>query len=73
MLIKVKKNLRGLFLHQITPFKLLGEKHIGKKFFWTTLLVKMLKTSVKKTTLLRFCMKEDVSSQGETKLYLVGL
>ena len=33
MLIKVKKNLRGLFLHQIIPFKLLGEKRTGKKFF----------------------------------------
>ena len=33
MLIKVKKNLRGLVLHQNTPFMPLGEKHIGKKFF----------------------------------------
>ena len=33
MLIKVKKNLHGLVLHQNAPFKPLGEKHIGKKFF----------------------------------------
>ena len=41
MLIKVKKNLHGLFLHQNTPFKPIGEKHNGKKLFWTTLLNKL--------------------------------
>ena len=33
MLIKIKRKLHGLFLHQNTPFKFLGEKHMGKKFF----------------------------------------
>ena len=33
MLIKIKRNLHRLFLHQNTPFKFLGEKYIGKKFF----------------------------------------
>ena len=34
----------------------------------------MLKTSAKKTALLKYCIKEDVSpSQGEAKHYLVGL
>ena len=28
-----QKNLRGIFLHQNTLFKPLGEKHTGKKFF----------------------------------------
>ena len=37
MLIKVKENLHGLFMHQSTPFKPLGTKHLGKKFFGTTL------------------------------------
>ena len=37
-------------------------------------VVIMLKTiSAKKTALLKFCVQEDVSSQGETKRYLVGL
>ena len=36
-------------------------------------VVKMFKTSAKKTALLKSCIKEDVSSQGETKRYLVGL
>ena len=36
-------------------------------------VVEMLKTSVKKTALLKSCVKEDVASQGETKRYLVGL
>ena len=35
-------------------------------------VVKMFKTSAKKTALLKSCIKEDVSSQGETKRYLVG-
>ena len=30
-------------------------------------------TSAKKTALLKSCIKKDVSSQGETKRYLVGL
>ena len=34
--------------------------------------VKRLKTRAKKTALLKSCIKEDVSSQGETKHYLVG-
>ena len=34
-------------------------------------MVKML-TSAKKTALLKSCMKEDVSSQGETKRYHVA-
>ena len=33
----------------------------------------MFKTSAKKTALLKSCIKEDVSSQGETKRHLVGL
>ena len=33
MLIKIKKNLHGLFSHQKTPFNPFGVKHIGKKFF----------------------------------------
>ena len=33
----------------------------------------VFKTRAKKTTLLKSCIKEDVSSQGETKRYLVGL
>ena len=33
----------------------------------------MFKTSAKKTALLKSCIKEDVSSQGKTKRYLVGL
>ena len=33
----------------------------------------MFKTSAKKTALLKSCIKEDVSSQRETKPYLVGL
>ena len=36
-------------------------------------VVKMFKTSAKKTALLKSCIKEDVSSQGETKRYFVGL
>ena len=36
-------------------------------------VVKMFKTSAKKTALLKSCIKEDVCSHGETKLYLVGL
>ena len=32
-----------------------------------------VKTSAKKTALLKSCIKEDVSSQGKTKRYLVGL
>ena len=36
-------------------------------------VVKMFKTSAKKTALFKFCIKEDVSSQEETKRYLVGL
>ena len=34
-------------------------------------VVKMSKTSAKKAALLKYCIKEDVSSQGETKRYLV--
>ena len=34
---------------------------------------KMIKTSAQKTALLKPCIKEDVSSQGETKRYLVSL
>ena len=33
MLIKVKKNLHELFLHQNTPFKTVGENYIDKRFF----------------------------------------
>ena len=33
----------------------------------------MFKTNAEKTALLKSCIKEDVSSQGETKRYLVGL
>ena len=36
-------------------------------------VVKMFKTSVKKTALLKYCIKEDVSSQGETARCFVGL
>ena len=36
-------------------------------------MVKMFKTGAKKTALLKSCIKEDVSSQRETKRYLVGL
>ena len=36
-------------------------------------VVEMFKTSAKKTALLKSCIKEDVSSQGKTKCYLVGL
>ena len=36
-------------------------------------VVKMLKTNAKKIALLKSCIEEDVSSQGETKRYLVGL
>ena len=36
-------------------------------------VVKMFETSAKKTTLLKSCIKEDISSQGETKRYLAGL
>ena len=36
-------------------------------------VIEMFKTSAKKTALLKFCIKKDVSSQGETKRYLVGL
>ena len=35
-------------------------------------VVKMLKTSAKETAWLKSCIKEEVSSQGETKRYLVG-
>ena len=42
-------------------------KNVAKK------VVKMSTISEKKTALLKFCIKEDVSSQGETKCYLVGL
>ena len=35
-------------------------------------VVKMFKTSVKKTASLKSCLREDVSSQGETKRHLVG-
>ena len=35
-------------------------------------VVEIFKTSVKKTVLLKFFIKEDVSSQGETKRYLVS-
>ena len=36
-------------------------------------VIKMFKTSAKKTVLFKSCIKEDISSQGETKRYLVGL
>ena len=36
-------------------------------------VVKTFKTSAKKTALLKSCIKEDVSSPGETKRYLFGL
>ena len=36
-------------------------------------VVKMFKTSAKKTALMKSCIKEDVCSQIETKCYLVGL
>ena len=36
-------------------------------------VIKMFKTSAKKAALLKSCIKEDVSSQGEVKCYLVGL
>ena len=36
-------------------------------------VVKMFKASAKKTGLLKCCIKEDVSNQGEAKRYLVGL
>ena len=36
-------------------------------------VVKMFKASGKKTALLKSCIKEDVSSQGETKRYIVCL
>ena len=35
-------------------------------------VVKMFRTRAKKTALLKFCIKEDVSSQGETRRCLVG-
>ena len=35
-------------------------------------VVKMFKTSAKKTALLKSCFKEDVSGQGETKRCHVG-
>ena len=60
MLIKVKNYLRGLFLHQSTFFKPLGEKHSGKKFFfdppyWAAPDISSL------TTLLIFYQKRKVS------------
>ena len=36
-------------------------------------VVKMFKTSAKKTALLKSCIKEEVSSKGKTKCYIVGL
>ena len=36
-------------------------------------MVKIFKTSAKKTAWLKSCIREDVSSQGETGRYLVGL
>ena len=36
-------------------------------------VVKMFETRAKKTALLKSCIKEDVSSQGETKRCLVGV
>ena len=36
-------------------------------------VVKCFKTSAKKATLFKSCIKKDVSSQGKTKRYLVGL
>ena len=36
-------------------------------------MIKMFKTSAKKTALLKSRIKEDVSSQGESKRHLVGL
>ena len=39
----------------------------------TRKVVKMFKASAKKTALLKSCIKENVSSQGEAKRYLVGL
>ena len=38
MLIKVKKFTWIIFAPKHTPFKPHGEKHIGKKFFCTTLM-----------------------------------
>ena len=35
-------------------------------------MVKMFKTSAKKTALLKSCIKEDVCSHGETKRYLIS-
>ena len=35
-------------------------------------VVKWLKTSAKKTALMKSCVKEDVSCQGETKCYFVA-
>ena len=35
-------------------------------------VVKMFRTCAKKTALLKFCIKEDVFSHGETIRYLVG-
>ena len=36
-------------------------------------VIKMFKTSAKKTALLKCCIKADICSQRETKRYLVGL
>ena len=36
-------------------------------------VIKMFKASAKKPAFLKCCIKEDVSSQGEAKRYLVGL
>ena len=44
-----------------------NSKNVARK------VVKMFTTSAKKTGLLKSYIKEDVSSQGETKRYLVGL
>ena len=63
MFIKIKKNVHGLFLHQKTLFKLLGVKHIGKKFFFSTTLINM-DVSIKIEILQR---QANLPASGSTK------
>ena len=55
------------FAAAVTVSAIQKAKNVARK------VVKMFKTSAKKTALLKSSIKEDVSSQGETKRYFVGL
>ena len=60
-------NLSASAAVKVSAIQNQNTKNVARK------VVKMFKTMAKKTALLKSCIKEDVSSQTETKRYLVGL